>query len=156
MRSKLTKPPPLFVDELRKAGYRVFWPGKTDFNFDVPKGWVDSTRRLDEEPEAARRDKPFFAYFNITVTHESQVRATPAQYAKNTARLKPTEKHDPAKVKLPPYYPDTPDVRRMRRHVPRQHHRDGLHRRRRAEDARRQEAQPRTRSSSSSATTAGA
>src|SRR5262245_17894007 len=50
MRSKLTKTPPMFVDELRKAGYRVFWPGKTDFNFDLPKGWVDSTADWTKNP----------------------------------------------------------------------------------------------------------
>ena len=54
---------------------------------------------------------PFFAVYNITVSHESQARATHFQYAKNTARLKPAERHNPAKVKLPPYYPDTVPVR---------------------------------------------
>ena len=37
MRSKLLEPPPTFTSLLRQAGYRVYWPGKTDFNFDVPK-----------------------------------------------------------------------------------------------------------------------
>jgi uncharacterized sulfatase len=116
MRSKLTKTPPLFTDYLRKAGYTVCWPtaggggiGKTDFNFDVPKGWVDVTEDWTKKPEVLKA--PFFAVYNITVTHESQVRATKAQYAKNTARLKDTERRDPAKVKLPPYYPDTVPVR---------------------------------------------
>jgi N-sulfoglucosamine sulfohydrolase len=116
MRSKLTKTPPLFVDDLRKAGYTVCWPtaggggiGKTDFNFDVPQGWVDVTADWTKQPELLK--PPFFAVYNITVTHESQARATKAQYARNTARLKPAERHDPAKVKLPPYYPDTEPVR---------------------------------------------
>src|SRR5437764_13959245 len=38
MRSKLTKTPPLFTDELRKGGSFVAWPTETDFNFGVPKG----------------------------------------------------------------------------------------------------------------------
>src|SRR5947209_14603851 len=42
MRSKLLDPPPTFTAELRKAGYFVAWPGKTDFNFDVPKDAFDS------------------------------------------------------------------------------------------------------------------
>src|SRR5205085_9398438 len=29
----------------------------------------------------------------------------------NTARLVPAQRRDPAKVTLPPYYPDTPEVR---------------------------------------------
>ncbi|MCI0700693.1 MAG: sulfatase-like hydrolase/transferase, partial [Planctomycetia bacterium] len=91
MRSKLVKTPPLFVDYLRKAGYTVCWPtggggiGKTDFNFDVPKGWVDVTADWTKKPEVLK--PPFFAVYNITVTHESQVRATKFQYARNTARL---------------------------------------------------------------------
>ncbi|MFO0953195.1 MAG: sulfatase [Isosphaeraceae bacterium] len=111
MRSKLVKPPGLFTDELKKAGYAVFWPGKTDFNFDVPRGWAD-TRDWTRNPAILPRDRPFFAFVNIGVTHEGQVRATPAAFKRNTARLKPEEFHDPAKVKLPPYYPDHPDVRR--------------------------------------------
>ena len=111
MRSKLTKTPPLFPDQLRKSGYFVAWPGKTDFNFDVPKGWVDSVADWTKNPDALPKDKPFFAYVNLNVTHESQARATRYQYAKNTARLKPADRHDPAKVKLPPYYPDTWEVR---------------------------------------------
>ncbi|MDY3562436.1 sulfatase [Gemmata sp. JC673] len=116
MRSKLTRTPPLFTDDLRKAGYTVCWPtaggggiGKTDFNFDVPKGWVDVTADWTKRPELLK--PPFFAVYNITVTHESQARATRFQYAKNTARLKPAERRDPAKVQFPPYYPDTVPVR---------------------------------------------
>ncbi len=111
MRSKLTTPPPRFVDGMRKAGYFVAWPGKTDFNFDPPADWVDSTKNWVQNADVLPKDKPFFAYVNIGVTHESQARATHFQYTKNTARLKPNERHDPAKVTLPPYFPDTWEVR---------------------------------------------
>jgi N-sulfoglucosamine sulfohydrolase len=111
MRSKLINPPGLFTDELKKAGYAVFWPGKTDFNFDVPKGWAD-TRDWTRNPDLLPKDKPFFAYINFTITHESQIRANPQTYQKNTATLTAAERRDPATVKLPPYYPDEPEVRR--------------------------------------------
>jgi len=120
MRSKLMKTPPLFVEYLRQAGYFVAWPGKTDFNFDLPKGWVDTTENWTQKPDVLPKDKPWFAYINFTVTHESQVRATPDQYAKNVARLKPSRA-------------------RVRREVSRQHHGDGLHGGRRIETVRRQE-----------------
>src|SRR6476660_75992 len=68
MRSKLTKTPPLFVDELRKAGYFVAWPGKTDFNVDLPNGWVDTTVDWTKRPEVLPADKPFFAFVNLFVT----------------------------------------------------------------------------------------
>lgn len=115
MRSKLVKTPPLFTDYLRKAGYQVVWPpaaggiGKTDFNFDVPKGWVDLRVDWTAKPEVLR--PPFFAIYNITVTHESQVRASRYQYVRNTARLTPQQRHDPNQVRIPPYYPDTWAVR---------------------------------------------
>lgn len=116
MRSKLVKTPPLFVDYLRKGGYTVCWPtaggsgiGKTDFNFDLPKSWVDETADWTKQPEVLK--EPFFAVYNLMVTHESQARPTKDQYAKNTSRLKPSQRHEPAKVKLPPYYPDTEPVR---------------------------------------------
>jgi len=74
----------------------------------VPKDAFDGTQPwLKETPR-----EPFFAYINFTVTHESQIRAPEAQYEKNMARLKAGQHHDPAKVVLPPYYPDTPEVRR--------------------------------------------
>jgi len=111
MRSKLVRTPELFVDYLRKAGYFVAWPGKTDFNFDLPKGWVDTTQDWTKTPAVLPTDRPWFAYVNFTVTHESQVRATPEAYARNTARLRPEEKRDRGRVALPPYYPDTPAVR---------------------------------------------
>ncbi len=111
MRSKLTKVPPMFTDYLKKAGYFVAWPGKTDFNFDQPKGWVDTTENWVQNPAILPKDKPWFAYINFTVSHESQARAGEGAYKKNIARLKPEQIHDRSKVALPPYYPDTPAVR---------------------------------------------
>lgn len=108
MRSMLTRSPAVFTQYLRRAGYFVAWPGKTDFNFKPPPDAFDSTAPWVDRPPR----QPFFAYVNLNVTHESQVRAPRAQYEKNTARLRPSERHDPAKVPLPPYYPDTPEVRR--------------------------------------------
>ena len=112
MRSKLTNPPPLWIETLRRSGYFTAWPGKTDFNFDVPKGWVDTVADWTKKPEVLPKDKPFFAYVNLGVTHESQARATPEQHAKNTVRLSAEQRLDPAKLALPPYYPDTLAVRR--------------------------------------------
>src|SRR5688572_17606341 len=72
MRSKLITPPPMFTDYLRKAGYHVAWPGKTDFNFDIPAGSFDSSAPWIRNPPKDKQ--PFFAYFNMPQTHESQIR----------------------------------------------------------------------------------
>jgi uncharacterized sulfatase len=108
MRSTLKSPPPTFMEELRKAGYFVAWPGKTDFNFAPPKAAFDSTQNWMTKGQLK---EPFFAFINLFVTHESQIRVPKDAYDKNTARVKPAQRHDPAKVSLPPYYPDAPEVR---------------------------------------------
>ncbi|HKA07046.1 MAG TPA: sulfatase/phosphatase domain-containing protein, partial [Gemmataceae bacterium] len=55
---------------------------------------------------------PFFAFINLFVSHESQIRVPKPKYEANTSRLKPSEHRDPAKVAIPPYYPDAPEVRK--------------------------------------------
>jgi N-sulfoglucosamine sulfohydrolase len=112
MRSKLAvAPPETFTHMLRSEGYYVSWPGKTDFNFDVPDGAFDDTKNWMKQG-IGKLKQPFFAYTNYAGTHESQIR-TPAEVsAERTKRLKPEQRVDPAKVELPPYYPDTPIVRR--------------------------------------------
>jgi len=107
--------PPAFVkcftEHLRAAGYYCTNNVKTDYNFPAPlTAWDESSNRAHYRHR--RKGQPFFAVFNNTVTHESQIRAEPDVFARQTARLKPEERHDPAKAVLPPYYPDTPLVRR--------------------------------------------
>lgn len=119
MRSVLLKPPPMFTDHLKKAGYTIAWPGrggqraggngKTDFNFEIAPDAFDYTGDWIEKLPPGR---PFFAYINLPVSHESQIRSTDEQFAKNTARLTPEDRHDPAKMIVPPFYPDAPEVRR--------------------------------------------
>lgn len=101
--------PPFYVkafpEYLRAAGYFTSNRSKTDYQFGEPFTIWD-----DLGPKAHwrnRRDKsqPFFSVFNITVTHESQIFPTsPARKGKPLVT-------DPAKVRVPPYYPDTPLVR---------------------------------------------
>jgi N-sulfoglucosamine sulfohydrolase len=113
MRSHLNNPPPLFTDYLKKAGYTICWPtkagfGKTDFNFDVPPDAFDvRTDWTEKKPK-----EPFFGFFNIIWSHESKIRASKETFDELTAKLKPSERHDPAKMSVPPYHPDAPEVRR--------------------------------------------
>ena len=108
MRSKLLSPPPAFTTHLRKAGYFVDWPGKTDFNFDIPKDYFDSTNNWLRNPPR----QPFFAYINLFETHESQIRQPKDKFDQVTSVLPPEHRHDPAQAHVPPYHPDTPVVRR--------------------------------------------
>ncbi len=55
--------------------------------------------------------QPFFAFANIFNTHEGQVSEDDLTRT-NTFMLTPEQRHDPAKMVLPPYLPDVPAVRR--------------------------------------------
>jgi uncharacterized sulfatase len=120
MRSKAVPPPYVkaFTEYLRAAGYYCTNNAKTDYNFEAPPGnrppdtvW-DETSRNAHWRNRPDKSQPFFAVFNHEVTHEGQVRSDEAAYKRNTAALKPEDFHDPAKVTVPPYYPDTPVVRK--------------------------------------------
>ena len=108
-------PPPhvrCFPEYLRSAGYYCTNNRKTDYNFKHPRETWDQCSA--KAHWRARPDKvqPFFAVFNFTNTHESQVGRDleDPDYAKR--RLPPEERHDPAKAQVPPYYPATPIVRK--------------------------------------------
>jgi arylsulfatase A-like enzyme len=87
---------------LRELGYYCTNNSKEDYNLEkVGEVWNDSGRKAHWK---SRPDgKPFFAIFNHTISHESQIRN----------KISPANRiHDPAKVNLPAYHPDTPEVRK--------------------------------------------
>jgi uncharacterized sulfatase len=99
-----------FSEYLRAAGYYTTNNVKTDYNFPTPKAaWDECSRKAHWRNR--EEDQPFFSVFNFTVCHESQIRQPDDRFFKNTARLTPSERHDPAKVPVPPFHPDTPEVR---------------------------------------------
>ena len=108
MRSRLVAPPVTFTKMLQDAGYHVSWPGKTDFNFADPADLATSRKPWHK---GAALPEPFFAYVNFTQSHESQVRNDGDKHAGHTKRLTDAQRHDPAKVVLPPFWPDLPIVR---------------------------------------------
>lgn len=84
---------------LREAGYYCTNNNKEDYNLEKPgKVWDDSSNKAHWKNR--RPGQPFFAIFNFTVTHESQVRHRPHQWV-----------HDPEKVRVPAYHPDTIEIR---------------------------------------------
>jgi uncharacterized sulfatase len=112
MRSKGVPPAYVkcFTEYLRAAGYYCTNNVKTDYNFDAPlTAWDDCSNTAHWRGRA--KDQPFFAVFNITVSHEGQIRTNAERFASNTQRLRAEDRHDPKDAKLPPYYPDTPVVR---------------------------------------------
>ena len=99
-----------FSEYLREAGYYCTNNVKEDYNFAAPRAWDESSRQAHWRKR--KPGQPFFSVFNITSTHQGQIRLAEKQFAQRTTRLKPEQRHDPANAPLPPYYPDTPVVRR--------------------------------------------
>ncbi|MFW6161921.1 MAG: sulfatase-like hydrolase/transferase [Planctomycetota bacterium] len=113
MRSRTALPNHIhcFSEYLRKAGYYCTNNRKTDYNFPVPRGaWDESSGKAHYRKR--KPGQPFFAVFNFTITHESQIRAPEPRYQRNTRRLTPDQRHDPAEAPVPPFHPDTPEVRK--------------------------------------------
>lgn len=101
-----------FPEYLRAAGYYCTNDSKTDYNFDAPLTAWDDSRGGAHWRNRPDRDQPFFCVINLTTTHESQIRLGAKQQETRRNTLAESERHDPAKMVLPPYYPDTPVVRR--------------------------------------------
>ena len=100
-----------FTEYLRAAGYYCTNNSKTDYQFAPPiTAWDESSR--DAHWKNRAQGQPFFAVFNFTTSHESQIRNKSKGLRKRLLSLKPHERHDPARAVLPPYYPDTLTVRR--------------------------------------------
>lgn len=90
-----------FSEYLRAAGYYCTNNEKTDYQFDAPfTAWDESSRKAHWR-NRPRPSQPFFAVFNLMVTHESQV----------WMRDKQALEVSPEKVTVPPYYADTPKTR---------------------------------------------
>jgi arylsulfatase A-like enzyme len=90
-----------YSEYLRAAGYYCTNNEKTDYQFEPPvTAWDESSKKAHwrNRPD---KSQPFFSIFNFNVTHESQVWARSGE---------PLEV-DPAKVSVPPYYPESPIVR---------------------------------------------
>jgi len=90
---------------LRRAGYYTSNNAKTDYNspIDVRRAW-DQCGRKAHWRNRGDAQQPFFSVFNHEVTHESCL--FPAEEL--PLGFTPT---DPAQVRVPPYQPDTPEVR---------------------------------------------
>ncbi len=89
-----------FPAYLRAAGYYTSNNAKTDYNspISIPEAWDACSKQAHYQNRA--EGQPFFSVFNHEVTHESCLfpKDEPSQF-------------DPAKMPIPPYQPDTPEIR---------------------------------------------
>ncbi len=114
MRSSVQLPGaiPAYPKMLRRIGYYCTNNRKKDYNSNFerdPSLWDESSGKAHYRNR--QPGQPFFAVFNITVTHESQLSAGRiAAYVANQ-QIPPAPRVDPAQIELPPYHPDLPAVR---------------------------------------------
>ena len=102
MRSEVAMPAGhrMYPQHLREAGYYCTNNLKEDYNLTKPgQVWDESAGTAHWRKRAP--GQPFFAIFNTGASHESQVIRRPHQAIT-----------DPARVRVPAYHPDTPEVRR--------------------------------------------
>ncbi len=90
---------------LRAAGYYTTNNVKTDYNAPIPvKAAWDESSDTATWRNRPRPGQPFFSVFNDMTTHESCLfpeKEVPLDFPPS----------DPAKVRIPPYQPDTPEMR---------------------------------------------
>ena len=113
MRCKATPPHHVmgFPKLLRDAGYFCTNNAKTDYNLDrsFAAGWNESNGKAHwrNRPDGTT---PFFAVFNLQATHESGLFGDKPTEVRRM--LPPEARREAADVAVPPYYPDTPGIRR--------------------------------------------
>jgi len=114
LRSDVALPPEIrcFTEYLRKAGYYCTNNAKKDYNFADVNAWDESSAEAHwrKRPDG----RPFFSVFNIVNTHQAQINGSDTEWHEKYGRqLADAERHDPAKMTVPPYYPDSPMVRKI-------------------------------------------
>lgn len=102
---------------LRRTGYYCTNNEKTDYNTATERAiiaasWDESSGRAHWRKRPA--GQPFFSVFNLMVSHQSRTSVWSfEQFEELISKvLTPAERHDPDRAAVPPYYPDTPMVRR--------------------------------------------
>jgi uncharacterized sulfatase len=92
----------MYPQSLREAGYYCTNNSKEDYNLEKPgMVWDESSNKAHWKNRLP--GQPFFAIFNHTITHESQIR---------NAINEKDRIHDPAGVRIPAYHPDLREVRK--------------------------------------------
>ena len=106
-----------FPKILRDKGYFTSNNVKTDYNSGHADKIIEAS--WDQNSHTAhwrnRKDEqPFFSIFNIMTSHQSRSMVWSEKKFKNDVQSKLTKEeiHDPTLAPIPPYYPDTPIIRK--------------------------------------------
>ena len=101
-----------FPKLLRAAGYYCSNNYKEDYNFTDDAIWDDSSHNAHWRNRPL--SQPFFSVFNLMSTHQGQINGSDEAFFETyRSKLSPSERHNAKTLLLPPYYPDTPMVRKI-------------------------------------------
>ena len=107
-----------FPAKLRNAGYFTTNNVKTDYNSGnfreiINQSWNENSSDAHWR-QRKDKDSPFFSVFNLMDSHQSRSMVWPYARFKSEIQLKLSKReiHDPESISLPPYYPDTPLIRK--------------------------------------------
>ncbi|MGK7396224.1 MAG: sulfatase-like hydrolase/transferase [Candidatus Cyclobacteriaceae bacterium M3_2C_046] len=97
---------------LREAGYFTTNNDKEDYNFIDTTIWDLSSKKA--HWKFRQPDQPFFSIFNLGLTHQSSIFGSDSIYRARIREFLPyIQVASPDSLELPPYYPDTPEVRKL-------------------------------------------
>lgn len=102
-----------FPQYLKEKAYYCSNNVKEDYNLNYESSVIwDESNKNAHWRNRKDKTKPFFAIFNLTLTHESCINLK-VKHDKLTNTLPVHLRAKPEKLKLPPFYPDTPKVREL-------------------------------------------
>ncbi len=97
---------------LRESGYYTTNNVKEDYNFIDTTIWDDSSNKAHWRDR--KGDQPFFSVFNLMLTHQSSIFGNDSVYNQRIEKYLPfISLSSPDELLLPPYYPDTPEIRKL-------------------------------------------
>ncbi|MFW5823000.1 MAG: sulfatase, partial [Tangfeifania sp.] len=111
-RTQLPETIPVYPKILREAGYYCTNNVKKDYNSNLENDntiWDESSNKAHYRNR--KPGQPFFAVFNNTVTHESQLSENRIQHYIENKQIPEKPRVNPADIELPPYHPDLPVIR---------------------------------------------
>ena len=104
---------PAYPKFLLEAGYYTTNNAKTDYNssYETIKGSLWSETSDQAHWKNRRPGQPFFAVFNFTTTHESQLHQDVIRKYVERGEIPERPRVAPGDIHLPPYHPDLPEIR---------------------------------------------
>lgn len=111
LRSEIPVPDDLKIlpELLKQKGYFTTNNAKTDYNFSAEGRWDESSRSAHWRNRNG--DRPFFSVFNFGITHEGHANSNKEEDTRSLDVL-----HDPNRMNLPPYLPETEEFRKIMAH----------------------------------------